>query len=76
MGEGPAPLRSAAYSYPLVSDTTDEAEEFIGKVTLSGGDIAMPFEVGPWGHHDGRVEDRFGIRWDVNVPGAGTLISR
>lgn len=70
MGDDLPPLRSDVYSFLLVFDTTDEAQEFIGKVTSSGGDIAMPFEMAPWGDHYGQVHDRFGIRWDVNVPGA------
>lgn len=70
MGENLPSLQSDVYSFLLVFDTTVEAEEFIGKVTSSGGAVAMPFEVAPWGDHYGQVHDRFGIRWDVNVPGA------
>lgn len=71
MGEDLPPLASDVYSFLLAFDTTDEAEEFIDKVTATGGDIAMPFEPAPWGDHYGQVRDRFGIRWDVNVPGTG-----
>lgn len=70
MGDDLPSLHSDVYSFLLAFDTTDEATEFIGKVTSTGGDIAMPFEVAPWGDHYGQVRDRFGIRWDVNVPGA------
>ena len=31
----------------------------------------MPFEMAPWGELYGQVKDKFGIRWDVNVPAQG-----
>ncbi|KAA0918539.1 VOC family protein [Dietzia sp. ANT_WB102] len=69
MGDSLPPLHSDVYSFLLAFDTTGEAEEFIGKVTSTGGDTAMPFEMAPWGDHYGQVRDRFGIRWDVTVTG-------
>ncbi|HMT50221.1 VOC family protein [Dietzia sp. UBA5065] len=71
MGDGLPPLRSDVYSFLLSFDTTEEATGFIDKVTSTGGEVAMPFEMAPWGDHYGQVRDRFGIRWDVNVPGTG-----
>lgn len=67
MGDHLPALRSDVYSFLLAFDTTGEAEEFISKVTSTGGDIAMPFEVAPWGDYYGQVRDRFGIRWDIDV---------
>lgn len=69
MGDDLPQLHSDVYSFLLVFDTTEEAADFIGRVTSGGGDIAMPFERAPWGDHYGQVRDRFGVRWDVNVPG-------
>ncbi len=71
MGDGLPPLRSDVYSFLLSFDTTEEATGFIDKVNSTGGEVAMPFEMAPWGDHYGQVRDRFGIRWDVNVPGTG-----
>lgn len=69
MGDDLPSLHSDVYSFLLVFDTTEEAADFIGRVTSGGGDIAMPFEMAPWGDHYGQVRDRFGVRWDVSVPG-------
>lgn len=70
MGDHLPSLHSDVYSFLLAFDSTGEAENFIGRVTETGGEIAMPFEQAPWGEMYGQVKDRFGIRWDVNVAGA------
>ena len=72
MGDNLPELRSDVYSFMLNFDTIDEAEAFLAKVTSTGGQMAMPFEVAPWGDHYGQVHDRFGIRWDVVVAGASS----
>lgn len=69
MGENLPRLDSAVYSFLLTFDDDDEARAFIDKVTNGGGEVGMPFEEAPWGDMYGQVTDRFGIRWDVNVPG-------
>ena len=71
MGESLPQLRNDVYSFLLGFDTEDEARAFLDKVTGSGGQMAMPFEIAPWGDRYGQVHDRFGIRWDVVVPGTG-----
>lgn len=71
MGEHLPQLASDVYSFLLGFDTEDEARAFIRKVSDGGGEIAMPFELAPWGDTYGQVRDRFGIRWDIVVPGAG-----
>lgn len=63
MGEAPAPLESDVYSFMLDLDSVDEARELIGRFTSTGGTVAMPFEVAPWGDHYGQVKDRFGVLW-------------
>lgn len=69
MGDDLPALSSDVYSFLLVFDAVDEAQEFINRVLGDGGSSAMPFELAPWGDMYGQVKDRFGIRWDVNVPG-------
>lgn len=69
MGDDLPTLSSAVYSFLLVFDTEDEARGFLAKITDGGGTVAMPFERAPWGDLYGQVIDRFGLRWDVNVPG-------
>ena len=69
MGDDLPGLSSDVYSFLLIFDDDDEARSFISTVTGGGGEIAMPFEQAPWGDRYGQVLDRFGIRWDVNVPG-------
>lgn len=69
MGDDLPGLSSDVYSFLLIFDDDDEARRFISTVTGGGGEIAMPFEQAPWGDRYGQVHDRFGIRWDVNVPG-------
>ncbi|PAY22587.1 VOC family protein [Dietzia natronolimnaea] len=69
MGETLPQPRNDVYSFLLGFDTEDEARAFLDKVTGSGGEMAMPFEVAPWGDLYGQVHDRFGIRWDVVVEG-------
>ncbi|WP_371517884.1 VOC family protein [Dietzia sp. 111N12-1] len=71
MGESLPQPRSDVYSFLLGFDTEDEARAFLDKVTSSGGETAMAFEVAPWGDRYGQVHDRFGIRWDVVVLGTG-----
>ena len=71
MGEDLPQPRNDVYSFLLGFDTEDEARAFLDKVTSTGGEMAMPFEVAPWGDRYGQVHDRFGIRWDVVVPGTG-----
>ncbi|MET3861908.1 PhnB protein [Dietzia sp. 2505] len=70
MGEDLPRLANDVYSFLLAFDTTDEARTFIAAVADGGGELAMPFEVAPWGDHYGQVRDRFGIRWDVVVDGS------
>lgn len=69
MGDNLPQLASDVYSFLLAFDAEDDARAFISKVSGDGGEIGMPFELAPWGDLYGQVRDRFGIRWDVMVPG-------
>lgn len=70
MGDELPELTTPVYSVLLTFDTEDEARALIEKVLTAGGETSMPFEMAPWGDLYGQVTDRFGIRWDVNVPDA------
>jgi PhnB protein len=62
-------LASEVYSIMLIVDTVDEARKLIDRLLADGGSAPMPFEKAPWGDHYGQVHDKFGLRWDVDVPG-------
>src|SRR5690606_24819598 len=61
MGDNLPQLANDVYSFMLEFGTEDEARAFIDKVAGGGGEIAMPFEVAPWGDTYGQVRDKFGI---------------
>jgi len=69
MGADTPPLRSDVYSFLLEMGTVEEGRRFIDRVTATGGQVAMPFEIAPWGDTYGQVVDRFGVKWAVVVPG-------
>lgn len=63
------PLESDVYSFLIGLDTVEEAHAVIERVTSSGGELAMPFELAPWGDHYGQVKDRYGVLWALVVTG-------
>lgn len=62
-----APLKDTAYSLLIDADSVAEAEALIEKFVSGGGEIAMPFELAPWGGHYGQVLDPFGVLWAFSV---------
>jgi len=68
-GDELPPLGSDVYSFLLALDTVEEAKALIGKIVEGGGQIAMPFELAPWGDHYGQVKDRFGVMFAFVVMG-------
>lgn len=68
-GEELPPLGSDVYSFLVGLESVDEAKALIETLTSSGAEIAMPFDLAPWGDHYGQVTDRFGILWAFVVPG-------
>lgn len=68
MGDDLPVLANDVYSFLLTFDAEDEARGFLATVLEDGGQTAMPFERAPWGDLYGQVKDKFGIRWDLNVP--------
>ena len=69
MGEALPEPRNDVYSFLLGFDTEDAARAFLGKVTDTGGQMAMPVAGAPWGDRYGQGHDPFGLPWDVVVPG-------
>lgn len=68
MGEKVPSLTNDVYSLLLVLDSVDEGRTLFDRLVADGGTPAMPFAQAPWGDHYGQVHDRFGLRWDVDVP--------
>ncbi|QDQ97189.1 VOC family protein [Tomitella fengzijianii] len=68
MGSDDPPPRSDVYSFLLEMDSASDGRAFIDKVTAAGGEVAMPFEIAPWGDTYGQVVDRFGVKWAVVAP--------
>ncbi|EWS80971.1 VOC family protein [Brachybacterium phenoliresistens] len=64
-------LESDVYSYLIGLDTVEQAEALIEAMTSSGAEVAMPFELAPWGDHYGQVKDRYGVLWALVVGGSG-----
>ncbi|MGA4670653.1 VOC family protein [Propionibacteriaceae bacterium Y1923] len=62
------PLAPSAYSIMLVPDTVDDGHVLAGKLA-AGGEVVLPLEQAPWGDTYGQVRDRFGLLWEINVPG-------
>ncbi|KIP53366.1 VOC family protein [Leucobacter komagatae] len=57
------PIRGTAYSLLYTTDTPEEAQGYIDRLTAGGGSLGMPFEQAPWGDWYGQVFDRFGVMW-------------
>lgn len=69
-GQELPPLGSDVYSFLIGLDSVEEAKALIEKVTSTGGRLAMPFELAPWGDHYGQVTDPFGVLFAIVVAGA------
>lgn len=57
------PVRGTAYSLLYSTDTPEEAQSLIQKLTEGGGTEGMPFAQAPWGGWYGQIFDRFGVMW-------------
>ena len=69
LGQNPQPLQDSAYSLMVLPDSVADAEVLIERLTSTGATVEMPFEQAPWGDHYGQVKDRFGVLWQIDVPG-------
>ena len=46
----------------------DEMERWFAALS-EGGTVVDPLQVRPWGDHDGRVTDRYGVTWLIGYEG-------
>ncbi|MGP5673301.1 VOC family protein [Brachybacterium alimentarium] len=69
IGDSPVPLDGSAYSLMVMPGSVADAEALINQLTSTGARIEMPFAEAPWGDHYGQVKDRFGVLWQIDVPG-------
>lgn len=67
--ENPQPLDGSAYSLMVMPGSVADAEALIATLTSTGASVEMPFAQAPWGDHYGQVKDRFGVLWQIDVPG-------
>lgn len=58
------------FNMSLSGDDEAELRGYFEKLQ-DGGSVVMPLEKAPWGDTFGMLEDRFGIRWLVNVNQSG-----
>jgi PhnB protein len=56
--------RGTALDLTLEFSTEEEARNAFTKLS-EGGKVIMPFEKAFWGAMFGRVEDKYGIRWQI-----------
>jgi Uncharacterized protein conserved in bacteria len=61
--------RSNGFDLSLEFATEEEAREAFSKLS-EGGRVIMPLEKQFWGSLFGRIEDKFGIKWQVTTPQA------
>jgi PhnB protein len=56
-----------------ISISGNEVDEIRGywDGLADGGAVRMPLEKAPWGDYYGDLADRFGVKWLVNISGAG-----
>ncbi|SFT24781.1 VOC family protein [Paenibacillus sp. BC26] len=49
----------------LEFETEEEAEVAFNNLSGNGGTVIMPFERMFWGSMFGRIEDKYGVRWQI-----------
>lgn len=56
-----------------ISISGNETDEIQGywKGLADGGEVRVPLEKAPWGDYYGDLTDKFGVKWMVNLSGAG-----
>ena len=67
VGEMPDPS-TGPYSIMIVPEQLDEGNALMGKLS-DGGEVVLPLEAAPWGDYYGQVRDKFGVLWEIDVPG-------
>lgn len=64
------PGRSSGFDLNLEFTTDEEAQQAFGKLS-EGGRVIMPLEKQFWGSLFGRLEDKFGIKWQITTEAQG-----
>lgn len=60
------PGRSSGFDLNLEYKSDDEARDAFAKLS-AGGNVIMPLEKQFWGTLFGRLEDKFGIKWQIST---------
>ncbi|WP_040711136.1 VOC family protein [Paenibacillus curdlanolyticus] len=60
------PGRSSGFDMSLEFKTDEEAQQAFASLS-AGGNVIMPLEKQFWGTLFGRLEDKFGIKWQVST---------
>jgi PhnB protein len=58
--------RGSSYDLNLEFKTDDEAQRAFANLA-EGGNVLMPLEKQFWGTLFGRIEDKFGIKWQIST---------
>jgi PhnB protein len=61
-------VQGANVSMSLSGDDETELQGYWDKLS-EGGSVIMPLEKAPWGDTFGMLNDKFGIKWMVNITG-------
>jgi PhnB protein len=59
---------SSNISMSLSGDDEEKLREYYDKLSANGT-VTLPLEKAPWGDYFGMCNDKFGVRWMVNIAG-------
>ena len=59
------PMRGSAHL--LMMDDREGADRLFGRLA-EGGAVTTPLGIQPWGDYYGKLTDRFGVQWMLNLP--------
>ena len=59
------PMRGSAHI--LMMDDREQTDRLFGKLA-QGGTITTPIGMQPWGDYYGKLTDKFGVQWMINLP--------
>ncbi len=59
------PMRGSAHI--LMMDDRQQTDLLFGKLA-QGGTITTPIGMQPWGDYYGKLTDKFGVQWMINLP--------
>jgi PhnB protein len=59
------PMRGSAHM--LMMDDRESTDRLFGRLA-EGGTVTTPLGIQPWGDYYGKLTDRFGVQWMLNLP--------